>query len=73
MIPTAQEVSAYLKEALAYLDAAAEKVEKLLAEYFPTYIRWLTEKLSETEPLTTLSMAVGAIFILVIYIWFRNK
>jgi len=73
MIPTAQEVSKYLKDALSHLDAAAEKVEKLLAEYFPTYIEWLTELLSGQNSFVVLSASVAAIFVLVIYIWFRNK
>lgn len=73
MIPKTDEVLIYLKDALAYVDGEFEKLEKLLIKYFPSYIDWLTEKLSETEPLTTLSMAVGAIFVLVIYVWFRNR
>lgn len=73
MIPKTDEILAYLKEALAYVDGEFEKLEKLAFEYFPVYIDWLEEKLLETEPLTTLSMAVGAIFALVIYIWYRNR
>jgi len=73
MIPKNDEVLIYLKDALAYVDGEFEKLEKLASKYFPVYVDWLTEKLSATEPLTTLSMSVGAIFVLVIYIWYRNR
>lgn len=73
MIPTTDEVSIYFKDALEIAERESEKFERLVAKYFPAYISWLAEKLSVTEPLTTLSMSVGAIFVLVIYIWFRNR
>ena len=73
MIPKTDEILIYLKDELAYVDGEFEKLEKLVSQYFLIYIDWLTEKLSVTEPLTTLSMAVGAIFVLVVYSWFRNR
>lgn len=72
-MPTFDEILAYLKDVLGYVDAEAEKLEKIVAEYFPAYIDWLTEKLSGTEPLTMLSVSVAAIFVMVVYIWFRNR
>ncbi|MFA6973510.1 MAG: hypothetical protein WC238_02095 [Parcubacteria group bacterium] len=48
-------------------------IEKIKSVYLPAYFQWLTEKLSNTEPFMVLSVAVGAIFVLVVYIWFRNR
>jgi len=46
---------------------------QLINIYLPAYFQWLTEKLGNTDPFTTLSFVVMAIFALVAYSWFRNR
>ena len=73
MIPKTDEVLLYLKEALAYVDGEFEKLEKLASQYFPIYMEWLTRTLSGQNSFVVLSGAVAAIFIVVVYVWFRNR
>jgi len=46
---------------------------KFINVYFPNYFSWLSEKLSNFSPFFILSCAVGSIFVLAIYISFRNN
>jgi len=48
-------------------------IGKIKNTYLPAYFKWLTEKLSNTEPFSVLLFSVIAIFVLVIYVWFRNR
>ena len=73
MIPKTDEVLIYLKDALAFVDGEFEKLEKLAIQYFPVYIEWLTKTLSGQNSFVMLSVAVAAIFVLVVYVWFRNR
>ena len=47
--------------------------QKIINGYWPAYYDWLTEKLDNIEPFTLLIYAVMATFVLVVYVWFRNR
>ncbi len=47
--------------------------EELFNKYWPLYINWLTSKLEGHSSFGTLSFVGIIIFMLVVYIWFRNR
>ncbi len=47
--------------------------EDLINKYWPIYINWLTLKLENYSSFGILSFAVVVVFILVSYVWFRNR
>lgn len=55
------------------MEIFSEISEKIKNVYLPDYFVWLTKKLNGVEPFTALSAAVAAIFVLVVYVWFRNR
>lgn len=55
------------------MELVTQVYQKLINGYWPAYYQWLTEKLSNTEPFAILIFSVMVLFILVIYIWFRNQ
>jgi hypothetical protein len=41
--------------------------------YVPMYFGWLEKEIEKTSPFGILSWAVGIVFVLIVYIWFRNR
>jgi len=58
-----------------------EKIGKIIFEFYDrfmsayalAYFSWLTEKLSGTEPFAMLAVSVFSMFVLITYLWFRNR
>lgn len=59
---------------MEYIDKIVEILTGLGNKYFPLYFSWLSEKLSGTEPFTTVSFTgFFAVFFLALYLWYRMR